>query len=121
MANLRTLEGDRIYKEYLSNKLADEGCALCTKTALQSFKYWKIVQNSFIYDLIAKEHHMLVLLRHAKEDTLTEEELKEMAEIKEKFIHPKYDYIIEATHKEKSIPDHFHLHLIIGKYDYPVQ
>ena len=114
MASLRTAEGLAKHEEYKKTISAGDGCALCAKPAIKSFKYWKITDNTFPYDLIAKEHHMLIPLRHVREDDLNDLELKEMAEIKEKFIHPDYDYIIEATHHEKSIPDHFHLHLIVG-------
>ena len=33
------------------------------------------------------------------------------------YLKKKYDYIIEASHKWKSIPEHFHLHLVITKKD----
>ncbi len=71
--------------------------------------------NDFPYDLIAQTHHMLVSNRHVTEPELSGEELDEFKKIKESVIHKEYDYLIEATHNKKSIPGHFHIHLIIAK------
>ena len=115
MPSLRTPEGKKKYQEYLKGELAEHACSLCEKEAVKCFSYWKITENSFPYDLIAKTHHMLIPLRHGREHELSTEELQELKEIKSNNINPEYDYIIEATPKNKSIPDHFHLHLIVGK------
>jgi hypothetical protein len=103
------------YKEYQASHPDNGTCALCDKKPIQAFKYWKVTSNEFPYDLIASEHHMLVPMRHVTEKELTADELHEFSEIKSAYIASKYDYIIEATPKNKSIPTHFHLHLIIGK------
>jgi len=58
---------------------------------------------------------MVVPIRHITETGLSKEELEEFASLKKDVIDPGYDYIIEATTKNKSIPAHFHLHLIVGK------
>jgi hypothetical protein len=49
------------------------------------------------------------------EAELSAEELREFALIKREVIDAGYDNIIEATTKNKSLPAHFHLHLIVGK------
>ena len=115
MASLRTKEGKAKHQEYRNNTPKEHGCPLCNKPSIDTFKYWKITDNSFPYDLIADKHHMLIPIRHVVEGDLSAEERNEMFEIKKGVVDAKYDYIIEATDKEKSIPDHFHLHLIIGK------
>ncbi len=115
MPSLRTLEGKKAYQEYLAQTPVSGTCPLCEKFALRTFKLWKIVENSFPYDLIAREHHMLVSLRHITESGLTADELRELLEIKNHAIEEDYDWIIEPVHKNKSIPDHFHLHLLVGK------
>jgi hypothetical protein len=58
---------------------------------------------------------MLVPIRHTTEADLTVNEIMELAGIKSQIIAEEYDWIIEPTPKNKSIPDHFHLHLIVGK------
>lgn len=115
MPSLRTPEGKHAYQEYLKDSALCDSCALCEKSALRTFKLWKIVNNSFPYDLIAKEHHMLMPLRHTTEADLTVDEIMELSGIKNHAIEQDYDWIIEPMPKNKSIPDHFHLHLLVGK------
>jgi hypothetical protein len=115
MSSLRTSEGSKKYQEYLQNETSENICPLCDKESLKDFPFWKLVENSFPYDQIAKIHHMLVSARHVSEEELTGEELEELSMIKKTFINSEYDWIIEPTYKNKSIPGHFHLHLIVGK------
>jgi hypothetical protein len=115
MASLRTTESEEKFQAFRKTIPADAPCAICEKDAIRSFKLWKIVPNSFPYDKIASIHHMVVPLRHVAEEGLNEEELAEFKEIKEKVLHTEYEYIIEATFKKKSIPAHFHLHLLVAK------
>jgi hypothetical protein len=115
MVSLRTDEGKKKYREYIQTHPASQGCPLCEKESIKDFTYWKITENSFPYDKIAQTHHMVIPLRHGPEHDLHAEELEELKHIKATFINDGYDWIIEATHKNKSIPDHFHLHLIVGK------
>lgn len=71
--------------------------------------------NAFPYDKIATSHDMVVPLRHVPEAELTPEERKELVEIKHEYVNANYEYILEPTHKKKSIPAHFHLHLVVLK------
>ena len=78
------------------------------------FTLWKIIPNDFPYDRIAKKHHMIVPLRHVQEKDLSTEERAELQEIKGRgFDDDTYEYIIEAAQKIKSVPGHFHLHLVV--------
>lgn len=116
MPSLRTKEMVERYKKHREeNPSPASSCALCDKKPLKTFTHWKIAENDFPYDAIAEKHHMILLQRHAAWGTLSEEEKEELEEIKAMFIDKEYDYIIEATAKTKSIPAHFHLHLIIQK------
>ena len=115
MSNLlRSQDGAKKYRKYRATGVLERGCPLCSKIAVETFRHWKIVRNDFPYDLIAKEHDMIVPLRHVKEEGLTAHELKEYGVIKKDHLQ-KYDYIIEPHEDAKSISKHFHLHLIIGK------
>jgi hypothetical protein len=89
-------------------------CPLCTTEALKTFTYLKIIPNRFPYDGVAKQHDMVVPLRHATWAQLTEAERSELEAIKETYISDTYEYIIEAAQKIKSIPTHFHLHLVVS-------
>lgn len=103
------------YKAHIAEHSSDGDCPLCSKEAVKNFKYWKIIKNDFPYDLIAREHRMIVPLRHIHEDALTVSEVAEFEDLKKTYIDAEYDYMVEATTKNKSIPAHFHLHLIVAK------
>ena len=113
MATLRTQEGEKKYQDYIARGGLENGCALCPKAPLRMFKFWKIVQNDFPYDRIASIHHMVIPIRHAGEAELSTEERDELANIKDAYMNAHYEYFIEAARKNKSIPGHFHLHLIV--------
>ncbi len=115
MATLRTPEGHKKYREYQKAHPVSDSCPLCDKEALKDFKFWKIIENMFPYDTIASVHHMLVPKRHSNEKELNKDEMEEISIIKESTLNPDYDWLIEATHKNKSIPGHFHIHLIVAK------
>ena len=118
MPSLRTLEGKKKFQDYKKSIISSDRCVLCDKPVLKGFKYWQIVKNDFPYDQVAEIHHMFVPIRHVVVDGLNEAELGEMRTIREGYINDNYDYMIEATHKNKSVPDHFHLHLILAKPEF---
>ena len=115
MKTLRTIETEKKYAGFLKVGDSVRTCALCAKKSKKEFTSWRIVKNNFPYDLIAQDHDMLIPRRHVTEDTLTSEEKNELLIIKRDILVADYDWLIEPTSKHKSIPDHFHLHLIVGK------
>lgn len=116
MAYFRSKPVNELYKEHQETEEFKTTCVLCTAVPLQTFTYWKIMQARFPYDLIAGTHHMLLPLRHVSELELTVEEVAEFMEIKHSDpIQHFYDNFIESTHKTRSIPPHFHLHMVILK------
>lgn len=56
-------------------------------------------------------------LRTALESAFSDEERAELFAIKEGFINQNYDIILEPTEKQKSIKDHYPLHLVVLKKD----
>lgn len=115
MSNLRTPTTALAYKEVIAQGLLQKSCVLCSKTSLETFTHWRILLNDYPYDAVASVHHMIVPVRHVTEHDLTPQERAELERIREEYIHPNYDYILEATHKTKTIPTHYHLHLIVSK------
>ena len=111
---LRSKEMAEKYRQHKDSGAMDDICVLCKAESIKEFIYWKIINNNFPYDLLAKQHHMLVPVRHIREDQITAEEYNELLDIKANNLDV-YDYIMEATPKAKSVPYHFHLHLIVGK------
>lgn len=75
---------------------------------------WVVVENQFPYDKIAKTHHMLVPLRAFTEDIdMTQDERDELAAIKRRVADEKlYDVIMENVMHRRTVPTHYHLHLI---------
>jgi len=117
MAYLRSKELNDLYKSDRETETFKSGCPLCTSPTLEQFTYWKIIQNKYPYDLISSAHKMLVPLRHVPAQELTAEENAEFMEIKHsEAIQNEYDIFIESTDRARSIPAHFHLHLIIFKH-----
>lgn len=115
MSNVfRTKEMCSRYDECKKSEEFKSGCVLCKKVPIQEFQYWRIVLNDFPYDRIAKVHNMILPIRHIAGDGLNTEEIAELFEIKKKYLQ-EYDYIIETSKQRRSIPDHFHLHLIMSK------
>lgn len=58
---------------------------------------------------------MIIPKRHVVETELTREEKQELIELKHDALNKQYMYIFEALPGRKSIPEHFHLHLIVAK------
>ncbi len=120
MASLRTKKTEKTYRQYRKQfSTKNKECDLCTKEPLFLFTYWKIIENSFPYDLIAKKHNMIVPIRHCCEEELTKKECKEFLELKKKFIHNDYDYLLESSARLKTIPEHFHIHLLTLRNNKP--
>lgn len=110
----RSEDVQKQYETWRTEVKAKNVCPICERPAIQAFTYWKIIDNHFPYDLIAKTHHMIVPLRHIREQSLTAEEMAEYWKIKAGPLQ-EYDLIAEATYKRKSIPEHFHMHLLVTK------
>lgn len=109
-----SLRSKEMTERYAARVRTSEGCELCPKPALKEFTHWKITVNDFPYDVIAQEHHMIMPKEHVKEDALSAAALEEYKAIKADYLQS-YDYLIEGTQGIKSIPEHFHIHLVVGK------
>jgi hypothetical protein len=109
------MKEEQKYATFRASGAMDKECVLCEKEPVQFFEYWKIVTNDFPFDRVAARHDMLMPRRHTVEADLTPEEWREFQQLKGTVLSDEYDYLIEATHKTKSIPHHFHLHLIVAK------
>jgi diadenosine tetraphosphate (Ap4A) HIT family hydrolase len=111
----RTDENQARYDAYRAAGNLERECVLCARESVHEFKHWRMIENIFPYDKIAKLHHMVIPRRHVTEPELSPEELEELQNIKGKYFHENYDFMIESAHRMKSIPQHFHLHLILVK------
>ena len=116
MGIFRTKRSDKKYRKLIAaGFLQNNGCKLCKEVIVKKFKHWKVIQNRFPWDRIAKVHHMIVPIRHVTFEKLNNAEKKEYQIIKESYLQKNYENISESTNKRKTIPEHFHLHLIVAK------
>lgn len=115
MTTFRTKKNEREYKKEKLLSKKNKKCALCEKESIKEFKYWRVVQNEFPYDYIASLHNMLVTKRHVSRNYLNKVEKKELEKIHKSYFDTTYDCVIQSTIKTQSLPQHFHLHLIVNK------
>jgi hypothetical protein len=118
METFRTAQTQKSYDEYRLKCQSPSMCWLCEKVPLKTSKYWRIVENSFPYDRFVSIHHMLLPIRHVQEKDLNQDELKEFSEIKEKLLSDAYEFIMWATMKQQSVPQHYHVHLLVSDYKF---
>ncbi|MDR3519486.1 MAG: hypothetical protein P4L63_01185 [Candidatus Pacebacteria bacterium] len=119
--DLRTKKTYDKYMRMRANGLLDHGCRLCQIKPIKKFKYWKIINNEYPWDLIAKINHILVSKRHTTYEKLNQAERKEFDFIKASYLEKNYGHMVETTNKRKSIPDHFHIHLLVLKNKFNIK
>ncbi len=116
MGALRTEKMEQKYKKFRAEGFLADGCNLCNRAkSIKKFKYWRVVNNLFPYNRIAKVNHIIIPKRHVTYEKLNGVEKKEFNLIKSTYIEKEYQLIMEATNKRKSIPEHFHIQLIVLK------
>lgn len=111
MYGFRTKETHEAYAAArAAGHLGDE-CPLCTAPSITEFTHWRTINNRFPYDRVAQVHHMLIPRTHCTEHELSPEAVAELLDIKHTQL-VAYEFILEALPHMKSIPAHFHLHLL---------
>jgi diadenosine tetraphosphate (Ap4A) HIT family hydrolase len=102
------------YEQIKQTGHLDTCCPLCDEVSIKEFTHWRIITNNYPYDAITQVHHMLVPKRHCKEDALTDSERAELLTLKEDDL-DEYDFLLESNRHKRSIPAHFHIHLLVPK------
>jgi len=118
MTGLRTHKLHKKYKKYQRASFRPGQCVLCDKVGaktLKNFRHWRIVRNLFPWNRVAKIQHLIIPKRHAMYPRLNNQERKELEKIKLDYLNNQYDVLAEATPRIQSVPEHFHLHLIVLK------
>ena len=113
MSVTRSEQASAKYKEAL--KLLQHGdCFMCDNTPAAKYEHWCLTPSAYPYDLLAKTHLLLYPVRHVANRTdLTEDEVDELMVILDNIENgDKFDAILENFKKSKSVPGHFHLHLL---------
>jgi len=117
MANFRSPELQEKYSSYIDDKGANKEKIILNweKEATEVFEHWAIMPAKFPYDLISKEHDLLVPKRvFSSFSGMNYEEFEELKQIKSD-ISSRYSFIIENLPSHQSIPEHFHWNLIKAK------
>lgn len=85
--------------------------------AVAEYEYWRVIKNSFPYDVVADVHNLLAIKRLvASENDLTPEELAELKEIKSTISNDgSYDVIMLNFPKRQTQPQRLHYHLLVYK------
>ncbi len=79
---------------------------------IKKWDHWILIKNEFPYDKIAKKHDLLVPKRFiANESELEDFELHELWDIKVE-LNEDYDAYYEGTKRNRTVPEHFHIHCI---------
>lgn len=88
----------------------------CIKV-VREFNHWLIIENNYPYDVVAKDHHMLVPKRHFSfNDVRTVDEKYELEEIEDLLnMEGDYDCIMQNFTAGQSQPQHLHYHLLTWK------
>lgn len=110
---LRTKKTQKEYMAYLEEQY-DQSCIFCAKDMLiKEYDLWILVKNKFPYDKVFKDHYMLATKRHVEElYQLTDEEHQELDKLFDIIPH---NQAILNRRSDRSIPRHFHLHLVTIK------
>jgi len=110
MVNLRTKKTQKKYTEYLE-KGYDGACIFCKRQKMvKEFDFWILTKNEFPYDEIAEKHTMLAPKRHIEEENeLNQQEREDLSQL---LLELDYDMCILNKKKKRSIPEHYHLHLL---------
>ena len=105
---LRTKETQKQYMDYLKNTYKGN-CIFCDKELLEKeFEYWIIIKNKFPYDKVFCNHRLLATKRHVTEEINN----KERKELKKILAEEEYNHCILNKKQYRSIPQHFHYHLV---------
>lgn len=109
--NLRSPETQARYDAHKQQFNTTKECFMCKYNAPTLKDCWKIVPNEFPYDTIAMQHDLLVYTYHEEEpaygDVASLHGIKEFL-----YIIGGYDAIIENAPVNRTVPQHYHLHLI---------
>lgn len=109
--SLRTTTGEMYYA--FSKKIGNLK-QLHEEPALEEWRHWKLIDNSYPYDIAFKEHHLLIPRRVAPKQKLNVAEKLELEDILNS-LSERYDCYLENFIRKQSIKNHYHLHLLTYK------
>lgn len=106
--SLRKSESEAHYQDQKKRGLT---VPLLEEKVLIRYKHWVVIANRFPYDLIFREHDMIVPRREfANRAEMTFDELSELWAIIDELVN-QYDLVFENLGGRRSIANHYHVHL----------
>lgn len=113
---LRTEETATAYEAAQREQNSVGGCRLCADPdTIEEYTHWRLMPNRFPYDRLFEKSDMLVLRRHSDEYGLTQDERRELLHLKAEVLSDRYDGFLEQLPKQRSIPHHYHVHVVTYK------
>jgi len=109
-----TLRSDAMHTKYLTYPKDKD--FMVNAPSIKDYQYWRIIENKFPYDTIAKTHHLLVPRRQAL--NWVDLDIDEMTELDNLMVYDlpqDYDMILLNFPKAQSVKDWLHFHLIVVK------
>jgi len=111
----RTAHTQNRYQADREQLLQNDSCPLCDTESLVEFTHWRIIANKYPYDAVATVHTMIIPKEHLVESQLSPAAWAELKQLRHEVLNKDYSYVIETPPGSKSIPGHYHLHLIDPK------
>ena len=111
----RSEETHNLYAADRALNVSSDKCPLCTAESVKEYIHWRIIPNKYPYDATTSTHRMIVPKEHVVETGVSLEALQELKSLKMTDLNDEYAFIMEVLPKNKSIPGHFHLHLLVPK------
>lgn len=108
-----TLRTDETQARYDQDRAAGKLVPLKDIPSIRDFAYWRLIHNEYPHDKETDLHHMLVPMRVFPEMMdMNMNEWTELVELMTEILNDKYDSFKVNTDKQRTIPDHFHVHCL---------
>jgi len=105
------LRTDKMHERYVTAEKDPD--FMRTAPSIIDYVFWRVIDNSFPYDTVAKTHHMLVPKRQfAEYGDMKRRERVEYDTIINTYLED-YDVVMLNLPKQRSVKDWFHIHLLI--------
>lgn len=114
----RTMRTDETEARYMVAKANGSLVPLAQVPSNREWIHWRLIDNDFPHDRIAKTHHML-LPKRVFPDLLemSVEEQMELILLMSTILADDYDSFKINTARQRSVPNHFHIHCLEYRED----
>lgn len=108
-----SMRSSAMERHYATSKMLGSLVPLHEEPSLQVFRYWRIIDNRFPYDMLFSTCHMLLPIRIVPQHRdLTPEEVDELHDILNGYVEDNYNGYFVSTMSKRSVGSHYHVHLL---------